>query len=174
MRLHRLLLVTMLFLFFAFAVSGCAGASYIRATASDNPLDKVEQQAQKDWTVERVDENTLHLSNTWPIHSIAALGYSASYANLNYDASMSELDLQYYFKSSQLLLLFIPFSTDAEPGFVGGLLKPIMNQQIDDIIKWGNATITSRRSGSRFEIFPQDKNKKQNTEPPKEGAESIK
>jgi hypothetical protein len=141
-------------LFFTFTVFGCTGASYIKATVPDNPIQKVAQQAQKDWFVERVDENTLHLRNNWTIHSIMALGYSASYANLFYDSSVPELKIQFYFESIQLLMLGIPISNDAEPGFVGSLLKPTMNQQIDDILKWSGATITSRRSGSRTEPFP--------------------
>ena len=153
---YRVLVPKWLFLlFFTFATLGCSGASYIRATVPDNPLQRVAQQAQEDWSVERVDENTLHLRDSWPIHSVLALGYSASYANLFYDPAVSELYLQYYFKSFQPVTLWIPFSIDAEPGFVGGALKPTMNQQIDDILKWSDATITSRRSGSRSEAFPQ-------------------
>lgn len=160
MRLRRYssVLSHLFLLFLTIAVLGCSGASYIKATVPDNPIQRVAQQAQENWTVERVDENTLHLRNTWPVHSIMAIGYSASYANLFYDSSIPELDIQYYFKSTQLLMLGIPFSTDAEPGFVGGLLKPTMNQQIDDILMWSGATIKSRRSGSRFEVFPQSAN----------------
>ena len=80
---------------------GCSSATYLRASVADNPLDRVAQQAQKDWSVERVDTNTLHLSNAWPLHSIAALGYSASHANLVYLPSQSELNLQYFFQSNQ-------------------------------------------------------------------------
>jgi hypothetical protein len=144
-----------LFLFVTFSAFGCAGASYVRATVQDNPLQRVAERAQEEWSVERVDENTLRLRDSWPIHSVFALGYSASYANLFYDPSGSELYFQYYFKSFQPLTLWIPYSIDAEPGFVGGALKPIMNQQIDDILKWSDATVTSRRSGSRSEAFPQ-------------------
>jgi len=148
----------LLLLVFTLATFGCS-ATYIKATVRDNPLERVAQQAQKDWSVERMDENTLRLRNLWPIHSFFALGYSASYANLSYDPSVPELNLQYYFKSHQLGLLFIPISIDAEPGFFGGLLKPIMNQQIDDILRWSDATATSRRSGSRSEQSPQRGNK---------------
>jgi hypothetical protein len=144
-------------LFFTLAAFGCSGASYIKATVPDNPIQRVAQQAQQEWSVERVDENTLHLRDSWPIHSIFALGYSASYANLFYDPSVPELNIQYYFKSYQPVTLWIPFSLDAEPGFAGGALKPIMNQQIDDILRWSGATITSRRAGSRSEAFPQER-----------------
>jgi hypothetical protein len=146
-----------LFVFFTFAASGCSGASYIKANVTDNPLQRVAQQAQEDWSVEQVDENTLHLRDSWPIHSIFALGYSASYANLFYDPSVPELNVQYYFKSFQPVTLWIPFSIDAEPGFTGGLLKPTMNQQIDDILRWSGATVTSRRAGSTSEAFPPEK-----------------
>jgi len=145
-------------LFFTFATFGCSGASYIKASVLDNPLQRVAQQAKQEWSVERVNENTLHLRDSWPIHSLFALGYSASYANLIYDPSISELNIQYYFKSYQPVTLWIPFSIDAEPGFTGGALKPIMNQQIDDILRWSDATVTSRRSGSRSETFPPERN----------------
>jgi hypothetical protein len=136
------------------ATVGCTGATYIKATVNSNPLDRVAQQAKEDWSVERVDENTLHLRDAWPIHSVFAIGYSASYANLIYDATASELNLQYFFKSYQTGLLFIPFSIDAEPGFVGGALKGIMNRQIEDILRWSGATISLRRSGSTSDTFP--------------------
>lgn len=133
---------------------GCSSATYLRASVADNPLDRVAQQAQKDWSVERVDTNTLHLSNAWPLHSIAALGYSASHANLVYVPSQSELNLQYFFQSNQLLMLFIPFTIDAEPGFTGGMLKPIMNDQINEILQWSGGSVLSRHAGDKSDPFP--------------------
>ena len=133
---------------------GCSSATYLRASVADNPLDRVAQQAQKDWSVERVDTNTLHLSNAWPLHSIAALGYSASHANLVYLPSQSELNLQYFFQSNQLLMLFIPFTIDAEPGFTGGMLKPIMNDQINEILQWSGGSVLSRHAGGKSDPFP--------------------
>lgn len=64
------------------ATFGCSSATYIRATAAENPLDHVAQQAQNDWSVERVDANTLQLTDSWPIHSIFSLGRSVSRADL--------------------------------------------------------------------------------------------
>ncbi|GJL53644.1 MAG: hypothetical protein NPIRA02_07760 [Nitrospirales bacterium] len=137
-----------------FGMWGCSSATYIRATVMDNPLDHVAQEAQENWTVEQVDTNTLHLSDAWPIHSIFALGYSASHANLFYDRVNAELNIQYYFQSNQLLTLFIPFTLDAEPGFTGGALKPIMNEQIADILKWSSSSVILRRAGEKSEPFP--------------------
>jgi len=48
-------------------------------------------------------------------------------------------------------------SSDAEPGFAGAAFKPTMNRQIDDILKWSGAPVTSRRSGSRSEAFRPEK-----------------
>src|SRR2546427_7503924 len=133
---------------------GCSSATYIRAKVTDNPLHRVAQQAQEDWSVERVDDNTLQLSDAWPIHSFFALGYSASHANLFYDKSDSVLNIQYYFQSNQLLMFFIPFYLHAEEGFAGGALKPIMNGQINDILRWSEASVISRREGDKSEPFP--------------------
>lgn len=141
---------------------GCSSSTYIRAKVTENPLDRVMQHAQEGWSMERVDANTLKLSDAWPIHSILALGYSASHANLFYDTSDSLLNIQYYFQSNQLLLLFIPFTIDAEPGFAGGALKPMMNGQIDDILQWSGASVISRRAGDNSEPFPP----KSNASPP--------
>jgi hypothetical protein len=135
-------------------MSGCSTATYITATVTDNPLERVADQAKEDWSVERVDANNLHIRDAWPIHSIGALGYSASHANLSYDSSAESLNIQYYFQSNQLLMLFIPFYLDAEPGFTGGALKPIMNGQINDILRWSGASVTQRRSGDKSEPFP--------------------
>lgn len=147
--LARLILVVLVL-----ATFGCSSATYIRAKATENPLDRVAQQAQSDWSVERVDANTLQLTDAWPIHSILSLGRSVSKANLSYDAPNSALDIQYFFQSNQLGLLFIPAYLDAEPGFVGGALKPIMNGQIDDILRWSGASVQSRRAGEQSEPFP--------------------
>lgn len=133
---------------------GCSSASYIQAKVTDNPLDRVAHQAQEDWSVKRVDTNTLHLSDAWPIHSVFSLGYSASHAKLFYVESDSVLNIQYYFQSNQLFTLFIPIYLDAEPGFTGGALKPTMNGQIDDILKWSGASVISRRNGHQSEPFP--------------------
>ena len=149
MMLCRFILVALLLVTF-----GCSSATYIRAKVMDSPLDRVAQQAQEDWSVTRVDANTLRISDAWPIHSFLALGYSASHANLFYDASGSVLNIQYYFQTNTLPRLFIPLYIDAEPGFVGGALKPIMNGQIDDILRWSGASVTSRRAGQQSEPFP--------------------
>lgn len=147
--LARLVLTVMLL-----GTFGCTSATYIRANIADNPLDRVAQNAQEDWSVERVDANTLKITDAWPIHSIFSLGYSASHANLVYDKSESVLNIQYYFQSNQLGLLFAPIYLDAEPGFTGGALKPIMNQQIADILGWSGATVQLRRAVSISDPFP--------------------
>ena len=136
---------------------GCSSATYIKSTVNTNPIQRVAQQAINEWSVEQVDENTLHLRNVWPVHSFFALGYSASYVNLFYNPTAKELDLQYYFSSHQPFLLWFPFSIDAEPGFTGGALKPIMNSQIEDILTWSGATLASRRAGDRSDPFPTGK-----------------
>lgn len=147
--LARFILVVLLL-----ATFGCSSATYIRAKVTDNPLDRVAQQAQEDWSVDRLDANTLQISDAWPIHSIFSIGRSVSQANLFYDASGSVMNIQYFFQSNQLGLLFIPIYLDAEPGFVGGALKPIMNGQIDDILRWSGASVISRRAGEKSEPFP--------------------
>lgn len=132
---------------------GCTGATYIRATVNDNPLDRVAQQAQKEWTVQRVDENTLRLRDVWPIFSVASFGYTASYANIIYNPSVHEIDLQYYLRFQSLLYLFIPIYNNAEPN-INGVSSPIMEGQINDILTWSGATQKFRRSGSESEPFP--------------------
>lgn len=148
-------LLPLSFLLVFFAMGGCSSsATYIKATVSDNPLDRVAQQARENWSVERVDGNTLQLSDAWPLYSLGALGYGASHANLSYDPAGSELNIQYYFKAFPIMSLWIPFSIDAEPGMFGAALKPIMNDQITDIMRWSDGSITSRRAGSQSEQFP--------------------
>ncbi|MCS6291435.1 MAG: hypothetical protein H8J66_00050 [Nitrospira sp.] len=147
--LSRLALVVLLL-----GTFGCSSATYIRATVTDNPLDRVAQQARDNWSVERVDANTLILTDAWPIHSTLSLGYSASHANLSYDAPASVLNIQYYFQSNQLFMLFIPFTLDAEPGLAGGALKPIMSGQLNDIMRWSGASVVSRRAGDKSDPFP--------------------
>ncbi|MBS0170886.1 MAG: hypothetical protein JSR62_11075 [Nitrospira sp.] len=134
---------------------GCSSsATYIRATVPDHPLDRIAQQSQEQWSIERVDANTLKLSDAWPMYSFGALGYGASYANLVFDPTASELNVQYYFRAFAIMRQWIPFSIDAESGVFGVALKPTMNDQINEIIKWSGGTIISRRAGERSEPFP--------------------
>ena len=143
------------FLIASLVTVGCSSsATYIKAAVPDNPLDRVAQQAHENWSVERVDANTLELSDAWPLYSLGALGYGASHANLSYDPAGSELNVQYYFKTFPIMSLWIPFSIDAEPGMLGAALKPTMNDQIKDIMRWSGASTTSRRAGLRSEPFP--------------------
>lgn len=137
-----------------FSVGCSSSATYIKATVPDHPLERLAQQAQENWSVDRVDANTLELSDAWPTYSFGALGYGASHANLFYDPAASELNMQYYFKAFPIMTLWIPFSIDAEPGAFGAALKPTMNDQINEIMKWSSGTITSRRTGERSEPFP--------------------
>jgi len=156
---------------------GCA-ATYIKATVNGNPLDNVAQQARGvRWSVERVDENTLHLRDNWPIYSVVSLGYTASYADLSYDPAVQELDMKFYIKSIQLFWLYIPVYIDADYGvfygLLGGSLKPILSDQISDVLRWSDATVTERRTGSESEPFPP----RRNTPPPddqKTGANELK
>lgn len=135
---------------------GCSRATYIRATVTDNPLDRVTQSAQLKWSIERVDANTLHIRNTWPLQSILSLGYSASHANLVYDPTEAVLNVQYYLMRQGLLTLLIPYSIDADQWFYykETYAKYDMKEQINDILRWSRASEISRRHGKLSEIFP--------------------
>ncbi len=148
-----LVLTRLLSLAFVLTTYGCS-ATYIQAKVTDNPLDRVEQKAQDDWTIRRLNQNTLEISDAWPFHSIGSFGYSASHANLVYDETASVLNIQYYFQTNPLLTLWIPTTLDAEPGLWGALLKPIMNDQIRQILRWSGASVISRRSGDKSDRFP--------------------
>ncbi len=148
------MLIRLMIVILVLVLSGCSTATYIRANVAENPLDRVARQAQEDWSVDRVDANTLNISDAWPIHSVFSFGYTVSHANLVYDQSASALNIRYYLQSNQLFTLFIPVHLDAEPGFVGGALKPVMNDQVNDILRWSGATVQSRRAGPQSEPFP--------------------
>jgi hypothetical protein len=137
---------------------GCS-ATYIRATVADNPLDRVAQNAQTDWSIERVDANTLHLSNAWVGYGLMMLGYSASHANLAYDPTDAVLYIQYYLTTYSPVYLFIPITMDAELGGIDDDTdwpdwrkrrrdvwspKPSMNEEINDILRWSGAYMETR------------------------------
>ena len=142
-----------LVLFFLLNTLACS-ASYIRATAKDNPLDVVAREAQTDWSVDRVDPYTLRLSKSHVLASIFMLGYCASHANLFYDASASELKMQYYLQGNYLMTLWLPARTDAELGPEPSKLKAALNHEIDDILRWSGASVTERRLVKKSEPFP--------------------
>ena len=143
----------LLVLFFLLNTVGCS-ASYLRATVKDNPLDVVAREAQKDWSVDWIDPYTLRLTKSHVPASILMLGYCASHATLFYDASASELKMQYYLQGNYLMTLWMPARTDAELGPVPSRLKLDLNHEIDDILRWSGASVTERRVVKKSEPFP--------------------
>lgn len=154
MNITRLALVVLLL-----GTVGCSSATHIRATAKYNPLDRVEQKAQEDWSIDRVDTNTLDLSKFWPGYSISALGYAASLADLVYDHADSVLYVPYYFKIISPFYLFIPTTHDADHRRseykYSWSLSRRMNDELDDTLRWSGASVISGRGGKLSETFPQ-------------------
>ena len=120
----------------AFLGSGCT-ATHLTAFAEDNPLPQIAEKAAEDYKVDRIDDNTLELRDTWVLSSIGGLGWYTSHANLQYNPDENKLYMKYYLRSIALWTLYIPSYLDAEPGLVGGAMKSTMNSQIDEILKWG-------------------------------------
>jgi len=134
-------------LIFLLGTVGCSSATYIQAKVTENPIDRVVDQSGEMWSKKRIDSNTLELSQPWPTHSFH-VDRNTAHANLSYNAAVSVLNIQYYFEGRQLLMLFIPFTVDAEPAVVvGRLIKPAMNAHIQDILRWSGASVLSRRGG---------------------------
>jgi hypothetical protein len=139
---------------------GCS-ATYIRATVTDNPLDRVEQKAQDDWSIERVDAYTLHLSNFWPILSFFfPIAYVTSHAILVYDPAGTVLHIRYYLRMISPLYLFIPITRDADSTCRPDSYKCSdftylsRQEEVLDILRWSEASVISRRAGKRSETFP--------------------
>ena len=143
-----------LVLFFLLNTMGCSTASYIRATVKDNPLDVVASEAQTDWSVDWIDHYTLRLTQSHVLSSILLFGYCASHATLFYDASASELKMQYYLQGNYLMTLWMPYTSDAELRPVPSRLKLDLNHEIDDILRWSGASVTERRVVKKSEPFP--------------------
>jgi len=135
---------------------GCSRATYIQATVTDNPLDRVEQQAQEeDWSIERVNSDTLHLSNAWIFSSIVNLGYSVSHAHLVYDQAYSVLYIQYYLRTFSLFTLFIPTTIDMDyRRHRLSYHSRRMDKEIDDILRWSEISVAWKRRVKRSDIFP--------------------
>jgi hypothetical protein len=142
-----------LVLFFLLNTMGCS-ASYLRATVKDNPLDVVASEAETDWSVDWIDQHTLRLTKSHVLASILMFGYCASHATLFYDASASELKMQYYLQGNYLMTLWMPARTDAELGPEPSELKLALNHEIDDILRWSGASVTERRVVKKSEPFP--------------------
>lgn len=148
-------------LIFLLGTVGCSSATYIQAKVTENPIDRVVDQSGEMWSKKRIDSNTLELSQPWPTSGFGRvlifwdLESNVTHANLSYDAAASVLNIQYYFEGRQLLMLFIPFTVDAEPAVVvGRWIKPAMNAHIQDILRWSDASVLSRRGGDKSEQFP--------------------
>jgi len=125
--------------------SGCT-ATYVRGRVSDGALDKVAKAAASEYAVTRIDENTIHLRDSWVWSSIGGLGWYTSHARLHHDRSSEDLHVKYYLRGNGLSSLWISTYLDAEPGFVGLALKPTMNAQIAQILRWAGASTEERKA----------------------------
>lgn len=137
------------------ALNACA-ATYVKTPVSVNPLKKVAEMAAKksdSYAVHWVDENNLELRDSWPVHSVLAIGYSAFHANLHYGGQ--NLEAQFYLQSNGLITLFIPTYISAqEEGRYGRIIKPYLQSQVAEILDWAGVPNADRRGGSTFETFP--------------------
>ncbi|HKU52821.1 MAG TPA: hypothetical protein VJQ25_10170, partial [Nitrospira sp.] len=86
--------------------------------------------------------------------SILMLGYCASHATLFYDASASELKMQYYLQGNYRMTLWMPARTDAELGPEPSKLKLALNHEIDDILRWSGASVIERKVVKKSASFP--------------------
>jgi hypothetical protein len=139
-------------LIFLLGTVGCSSATYIKTKVTENPINRVVDQSGEIWSKKRIDSNTLELSQPWPTSGLERVLFfwdlesNVTHANLSYDAAALVLHIQYYLEARQLLMLFIPFYVDAEPAVVvGRAVKPAMNAQIQDILRWSGASVLSRR-----------------------------
>lgn len=127
-------------LIFAFLFSGCA-VTNIHSRVDSNPLKTIAEKASKDFSIAWISDDTLKISDWWPIHSISSFGYTAFHANLHYSENLLEGD--YYLQSNQLFFLFMPVTIDSGPGLFGAILKPYMRSQIDKILGYAGISIDS-------------------------------
>ncbi len=114
---------------------GCS-VTHFRAPVSSNPLPDVATKAEGEYAVEWEGEDTLKLRDTWPVHSIFVLGWTAFHADLHYDTG--ELSGSFYLRSLQFPIYFLPFYIDTQTGLFGAALKPYMRKQRDQILRWAN------------------------------------
>lgn len=147
----------MLLLVLLVGTFGCGGgtATYIQAKVTDNPLDRVAQQAQEDWSLDRVDANTLHLSQVEPLESVIAIGYCAFHAKLFYAESDSVLHIQYYLQKNTFYHnLFLSILDTTHSDFEQHQPLSIANRKIYDILRWSKASVITRYGGPWYEPFP--------------------
>ena len=133
--------------------AGCA-VTNIRSQIDSNPLQTIAEKASDKYSVTWINENTLQVSDWWPVHSILCIGYTAFHANLRYSAHSLEGD--YYLQSNCVWWLFISTRVDAGPALWGIALKPYMRSQIDEILGYAGSsmeasTVTHGKSKSVIE-----------------------
>lgn len=138
----------------AAVVSAGCSSTYITARATENPLDAVAASAADEYAVERIDENTLRLRDSWVWSSIGGIGWYRSVALLHFNEASSELQIRYELRANGWWTLWFTTCLHAEKGSFGAALKSTMNGQIRDILNWADATLVSRRQGEPDEQFP--------------------
>ena len=119
--------------------AACNSVTHIRAPANKQALKSIVEKASSEYSVTWKGENTLRISDWWPVHSIGSLGYTAFHGDFRYDEG--EVEADFYLQSNQLLLLFLPLRIDTGPGMAGALLKPYMRKQMDQVLGWGGISV---------------------------------
>lgn len=147
MRTRSILAICLLSFLF---VCGCA-VSKIHSPMASNPLKKIAADASRTYTVRWIDDNTLEITDPWPIASVLSLGYAEFHADLRYEDNILEGD--YYLQSNNLFFLFLPVWTDAQLGLFGLQYKPFLRYQTNEVLGYAGSsmqasTIMKRRNKS--------------------------
>ena len=134
---------TVLLLMAAMMLGGCS-TSQLTSKVDSNPLPAIEKAAEGEYRIYRLDDSTIELVDTWPVHSVFVLGYSAFHAKLHYDEPAGELRSVFFLKSYQAPIWMFPCYFDLKDSFMAGALKPTMQTQARDILRWGNVEYQRR------------------------------
>jgi len=116
-----------------------------------NPLPRIaEVAAREGYAVHAPSEDHLELRDTWVVHSFFNLGWSTFHGNLDYRDG--RVFGEFYLRSVGLGTLFLPQCLNLGPGPFGVLIKPSLNEQKDEILRWGEVPAASTSHGSFVSI----------------------
>jgi hypothetical protein len=119
-----------LFLLLALALLPACAVSKFSAPCEKNPIPILKDNIRQNWSVFPVDENTVIVRQSWPVHSGFSLGWSRMYIKAQWKDG--ELSGWTYFKNTSLGNFFIPQYVDLGGGYYGGALKGIMHRDFEE------------------------------------------
>lgn len=125
-------------------VAPACSSSTMSMRVEGDPIQRVAAAADSTdgWVVTDRTATSVSVREAWPVHSAAALGFSAFHGELWREEST--LWARFYLQTNSLFTLGFSQTIDLEDGAYGALLKSRMRESASLVLDWAGVPRTER------------------------------